>query len=342
MGKGSHALLRFALLASFAIPHQLPAQQTQLGKIIGTVRVLRGDFPAHPVLVHIEMRGSPISSAYCDDQGRFGFYALVANEYRISVDDDAYEPASETTELNPDVSPMNIVQITLVPRSNAKKDPLPGRVGGSNPYLVDPADYYRQFPKKTLKEFDKGVDADHQGKADEAIQHYEKALNYSPDFYPAHNNLGSVYLARGNFDGAKTHFDAALKANQNDVEAYFNLGNLFITTQHYPEAEHQIEEGLQRRPDSPFGHFLQGMLYSHTNRLELAEKSLQSALQLDPKMSQVYLQLVNLYLQQKRTPEAIAQLEAYLKAFPDSPLSPKARESLKRLQGSAAASANPQ
>ncbi len=69
---------------------------------------------------------------------------------------------------------------------------------------------------------------------------------------------------------------------------------------------------------------------------------MQSALKLDPKMSQVYLQLVNLYVQQKRTVEAISQLEAYLKAFPDSPFSPKARELLKRLQGDASASTNPQ
>ena len=115
-----------------------------------------------------------------------------------------------------------------------------------------------------------------------------------------------------------------------------------LLTQRYPAAEREIEDGLQRRPDSAFGHFLQGSLYSRTNRPELAEKSLQSALQLDPKMSQVYLQLVNLYLQQKRTPEAISQLETYLKTFPDSPYSPKVRETLKRLQGSASTSTNPQ
>ena len=92
---------------------------------------------------------------------------------------------------------------------------------------------------------------------------------------------------------------------------------------------------MQRQPDSAFGHFLQGLSISSTGRPELAEKSLQSALQLDPKMPQAYLQLVNLYLQQKRTPEAISQLDTYLKAFPDSPSSPKAREPLKRLQGNA-------
>jgi tetratricopeptide (TPR) repeat protein len=288
------------------------------------------------------MRGSPIGSAYCDDQGRFGFYNLVANEYRISVDDDAYEPFSATTNVDPSSAPMNSVDIQLIPRANAKKDPLPGRIGGSNPYLVDPAAYYSHFPKKTLKEFDKGRDADQKSNHDEAIQHYLKALEYSPDFYPAHNNLGTIYLTRQNFDAAETQFQAALKTNQNDEQAHFNLANVLLLTQHYGDAEREIDEGLQRRPDSAFGKFLQGSVYVHTNHPDLAEKSLQSALQLDPKMSQAYLQLVNLYLQQKRTPEAIAELEAYLKAFPDSPLSPKARETLKRLQGEASASAKPQ
>jgi regulator of sirC expression with transglutaminase-like and TPR domain len=335
-------LLCSTLLVALFVPTQLCAQQNQLGKIIGNVRVVRGDFPAHPVLISLEMRGSPIGSAYCDDQGRFGFYGLVPNEYKVSINDDAYEPVSETTEVNPATSPENFVQFTLTLRPTSKKDPLPARVGGSNPYLVDPEDYYRQFPKKTVKEFEKGVDADQRGKPDEAIEHYLKALSYSPDFYPAHNNLGSAYLGRKNFEEAQSQFEAALKLKQNDAEAYFNLANVLLLTQHYPAAEHEIEQGLQRRPDSAFGHFLQGSLYSRTSRPELAESSLHSALQLDPKMSEAYLQLVNLYLQQKREPEAIDELKVYLKAFPASPFSPKARDLLKRLEGDAPAPANAQ
>jgi Flp pilus assembly protein TadD len=341
MGSEGRLFLWPALIFSLCLPTQLHAQGQQLGKIIGNIRISRGDFPAHPVLVSLEMRGSPIASAYSDGQGRFGFYSLVANQYRVTVSDDSYEPFTATVDVDPTFSPMNFVQITLTPHENAKKDSLPGRVGGSNPFMIDPAEYSRQFPKKTLKEFDKGVEADNQGKTDDAIQHYEKALSYSPDFYPAHNNLGSAYLARQNFDAAQRQFESALKANQNDVEAYFNLANVFLLTERYPAAESKITEGLQRRPDSAFGHFLQGSLYSRTGRPELAEKSLQSALQLDPKMSQVYLQLVNLYVQQKRMPEAISELETYLKAFPDSPFSPKARDLLKRLQGEVSASTSP-
>ena len=335
----------FALLFVCAIcqPLALRAQQSQqLGKIFGSVWVVKADAPSPPVLVTLQMRESPIASVYTDNQGRFGFFNLVANQYKVVINDDAYNPESITSVVYPSSSLTNFVRFNLIPRPTAKKDPLPGRVVGSNPYLIDLAEYSQKFPKKTLKEFDKGVEADHHGKTDEAIQHYEKALSYSPDFYPAHNNLGSAYLGRQNFEAAQTQFEAALKGNQNDVEAYFNLANVLLLTQRYPAAEREIEEGLQRRPDSAFGQFLLGSVYSRTGRPELAEKSLQSALQLDPKMSQVYLQLVNLYVQQKRTPEAISELEAYLKAFPDSPYSPKARESLKRLQMEAGASTNPQ
>src|SRR5260370_20366534 len=133
MGTGWRAVVWSAVLASFVIPNQLSAQQTQLGRIIGNVRVSRGDFPAHPVLNSLEMRGTPIGSAYCDDQGRFGFYSLVANQYRVSVDDDGYEPVSETTNVDPATSQTKFVQITLVPRANAKTDPLPGRGVGHKP-----------------------------------------------------------------------------------------------------------------------------------------------------------------------------------------------------------------
>jgi Tfp pilus assembly protein PilF len=314
------------------------SQRLLLGKIIGSARVLKGDFPATPVLVSLEFRGATITSAYCNDQGQFSFAGLVANEYRVSIDDDAYLPVGENVNVDPAVAQVNFVQFTLVPRESTKKEDPASRVAGSNPYLIDPTEYYRRFPKKTLKEFDKGVEADKQGKTDDAMGHYQKALSYSPDFSPAHNHLGSAYLSRQKFEEAQNEFEAALKTNQNDAQAHFNLANVLLVTHRYDGAGNEIEEGLKRQPNSAFGHFLRGSMYSHTSRPELAEKSLRTALQYDPKMSQASLQLVNLYLQQKRPVDAISELESYLKDFPDTPFAPQARDLLKRLQGDASSS----
>ena len=339
MGSGCRVMVLSVVVACAAcLPAKLLAQRPQqLGKIVGQLRVSKGDFPSIPVLITLEFRGATIDSAYCNGQGQFSFVNLTANEYRVSVNDDAYVPASADVNVNPEVSPMNFAQLTLVPRESKKTEDPASRAAGSNPYLIDQAEYDRHFPKKTLKEFDKGVEAEKQGKTDDAIAHYQKALSYSPDFSPAHNHLGSVYLSRQNFEEAENQFKAALKSNPNDAQAHFNLANVLLLTQRYDAAEREVDQGLQRRPDSAFGYFLQGSVYSRTQRPELAEKSLLNALRLDPTMSQGYLQLVNLYLQQKRTADAISQLEAYLKAFPDTSFSPQARELLKRLQGNAPA-----
>ena len=111
------------------------------------------------------------------------------------------------------------------------------------------------------------------------------------------------------------------------------IGNVFLLTKRYSESDKIIEEGLQRRPDSAFGRFLMGCVHSRIGKFDEAEKDLREALRLDPTMSQAYLQLVNLYLQQNRREDAITELQAFLKAFPNAPAVTKANEVLHRLQG---------
>jgi tetratricopeptide (TPR) repeat protein len=325
-----------ALLISLFAPGALDAQVGVVGKIIGNVRVSRSDFPDHPVLVSVETHGAIISSAYTDGQGRFGFYNLIANPYKITINDDAFEPFSVSVDLNPDTAPMAFVQVTLIPRANAKKDPLPGRVTGGNPALVAPAEYNQQFPKKTVKEFEKGVQADHKGNPEQAIQHYLKALTSSPDFYPAHNNLGTVYLSRKDFEAAQSQFEAALRTNQNDGQAYFNLANVSILMNRFLDAQRYLDDGFRRQPESALGRFLLGTLNLRTGKLPEAEAALTKAIELDPSMAQPRLQLINLFLKQGRKPDAVAQLHVFLTANPLSPFSPQAKQMLERLEASPA------
>ncbi len=328
----------FVLL--FAALHSciLLAQLELLGAISGQLRMASGDTPSHQIMVELQLHSTTINAVYADAQGRYGFNNLPGNTYHVVIHDEAYYPVDELVNLRPE-NPNTYLQIFLRPREQPKKDdPLGARASGGNPYLVDPGDYNKRFPKKAVKEYERGVSAEHKGERDEAIAHYESALKIAPDYYPPHNNLGSLYLSKTDFKSAEEQFRESVRLDHNEAQAYFNLGNVLMLTGRATEAETTLAAGLRRRPDSAFGHFLQGLLYSRTGRPELAEKSLQSALQLDPKMSQAYLQLVNLYVQQKRRPEAIAELEAYLKAFPDSTFSPKARDLLKRLQGDASTS----
>jgi tetratricopeptide (TPR) repeat protein len=302
------------------------------GRVIGQVRVVRGDFPSHAVMVELQLHGATVTSMYTDGEGRFGFYELQSNLYHVIVNDADYYPVDEQVNLNLMESQFAMAQIQLRPREKKNADPLDKQVAGSNPFIVDTAEYNKRFPKKAVKEYDKGLEAEQQGKKDAAVEHYEASLKVAPDYYPAHNNLGILYLGNSDFKSAEEQFRDAVRLDQNEAQAYFNLSNVLILTRRFAEAQITLAQGLQRRPDSAFGNFLQGCLYDQTGMLSAAENSLENALRLDPKMPQVHLQLVNLYLQQNRRSDAIKQLQAFLQDFPNAPAAPKAREILNKLQ----------
>lgn len=298
---------------------------------MGEIHVAKGDFPGR-VLVELQVRGAPIASVYSDEQGTFGFTGLQANQYHISIRDDRFYPINQTVNVDPSVIAIARTQIILTPHQPTEQKQVSGRIPGSNPYIIDLSEYKRNFPKEAVKEFEKGVDADKDKHADSAIRHYEKSLKIAPDFYPAHNNLGSDYVAKADFTAAEKEFRDALRLNKSDSQANFNLGNVLILTNQFVEAERVLYAGLQRTPESAFGHFLLGSLYSRTGHLPEAERNLLQARQLDPTMMQTYLQLVNLYVHENRRADAVAELQSFLQAFPDTPYAAKAKDVLKKLQ----------
>ena len=320
-------------LALFLFPGLVWAQLGG-GSIAGQVRVNPGTELPNPVLISLESRGTIIKTVYTDGEGRFGFNGLTGNIYHIKIDDDAYFPASETMLIDPETSPVRMVNIFLNPRKPEKSE---SRVAtGGNPHLTSLAELKTLFPPAAIKEFDAGVKADAHHNPDDAIKHYEMALKIAPDFYPTRNNLGTTYLNKGSYAAAEEQFRNAIRLNSNDAAAYFNLGNLHYLTRQYEEGLNWVNQGLNKEPSSAFGHFLKGSLVSAAGDSQQAEKELQRSLELDPKLAKAHLALVNLYLRQKRTTEAVDELQAFLKILPNDPLAPKVREVLSKLQGSSA------
>ena len=57
------------------------------------------------------------------------------------------------------------------------------------------------------------------GQLDEAIAHYQKALQIEPDSASAHNNLGLALAGRGQIDAALAHYRKALEIKPDYVES---------------------------------------------------------------------------------------------------------------------------
>lgn len=313
-------------------------QQSQtLGSIIGRVHVARGEAPTQRVLVTIEVRGAAMDSVYTDSQGTFGFHNLQPNPYYIVVNDEQYQSVRIAAVVMPtSLSPTTFVDVTLVPkpgRDEARGSPA--KPAGGSPDLMDVREYNAKFSKAARKEFEKGLEADRNAKTDEAMRHYQKAVQIDPSFYAAHNNLGSDYLSKSDFAAARKEFEQVLTLNQSDATAYFNLSNVCMLTNELSEAHRFLHEGFRRQPDSALGQFLLGSLHLRAGELPEAERALRHAVELNPLMVQPRLQLVNLYLQQDRKQDAATELHAFVSTFPGSPFEKQARQLLLRLENSA-------
>ncbi len=311
-------LLLFSALAPLA-------WSQQMGSIIGVVRVTRGSFP-EPILVNLQTRGATMESSYADGEGRFGFNALYANVYHVVINDDHYLPVDEKVELKPDIQPVYILQINLMPRERHSG------AANSKPYVVSAQDLTRKYPKGAVKEFERGARKEAEGKTEDAIQYFKKALKIVPNFAMAHNSLGAAYVSKSDFAEAQKELAEAIRLDQSSGSAYFNMANLMLLTSKLGQAGEYLRQGFFLEPESAFGFFVQGSVLVRTGKLPEAEASLQRALQLDPKMPRPHMELVNLYLREQRSTQAIAELHSFLQVAPKDPLAPKAREVLQRLE----------
>jgi tetratricopeptide (TPR) repeat protein len=90
-----------------------------------------------------------------------------------------------------------------------------------------------------------------QGRLDEAIEQYERALEMKPDLAEAHSNLGLALKARGDLREATRHYLIALEIDPALPDAHNNLGVILAQQGRFDEAIRHFRRALEERPGFP-------------------------------------------------------------------------------------------
>jgi tetratricopeptide (TPR) repeat protein len=94
-----------------------------------------------------------------------------------------------------------------------------------------------------------------QGRIDDAVAHFKRALVLKPDYADAHNNLGNVLGEQGKPDEAAMHYGRALAINPDHAEANNNLGNVFKEQGKFEDALGHYGRAIAIRPDYAEVHY---------------------------------------------------------------------------------------
>jgi len=97
--------------------------------------------------------------------------------------------------------------------------------------------------------YERAVTLDRAGRSTEAKAAYRHALDLNPDNAMALCNLGQLLRERGDRENAMQHFDRALDKNKNLEEAHFNKGRMLYEAEQFAEALECFRQALRVAPD---------------------------------------------------------------------------------------------
>ncbi|HKC01199.1 MAG TPA: FG-GAP-like repeat-containing protein [Terriglobales bacterium] len=175
-----------------------------------------------------------------------------------------------------------------------------------------------------------GLLAAREGRTDEAIGYFQKALQLSPDHTIALDNLGSAYRRQKRWDDARGTYARALEVNPNDAEANYGLGMVFAQNDDTARAFDSLQKALKLRPVYPEALNNLGILYLRTQRRDQAVASFEECIRVAPAFDQAYLNLARVYVVEGTPESARAVLLELLKQHPGHEQAQKMMEQLGR------------
>jgi len=144
---------------------------------------------------------------------------------------------------------------------------------------------------RSITEHNLGAAFQADGRYDEALEHYRRALALQPDYAPAYNNMASAFRAKGDVRQAVSTYEEALRVRPDYAEAHYNLANALLDAGKSEEAVDHFERALRSMPASADVHNNLGIALAGQGRLKEAAAEFRDALRLDPNSAKAHRNL---------------------------------------------------
>jgi Flp pilus assembly protein TadD len=283
--------------------------QANSGSIRGKVIQPNGSLLTEAVLVRLENIRGVKATIYTDNQGQFNFFGLAPGIYYVVVDGDTRrEGGSMTVEVFP--SAPSLVNIVI-----RERDPEPTRRAAT----VTAAALGQKVPSGAQKEFQRAASASKEGKIDQAITHYRKAIEIYPNFLMAHNDLGAQLMTQGKLDEAAEELRTAIAIDPKAFNPRLNLGMVLVKQHNFAEGATELRTALSFDSTSASAHFYLGLALIGMDDTENAEKEFKLAYNMGgTKYALALFHLGELYFSRGERGAALKAFQQYLAESPDA------------------------
>jgi type IV pilus assembly protein PilF len=159
-----------------------------------------------------------------------------------------------------------------------------------------------------------------QGRATQALDAFNRALQLAPKYSDARSNRGAAYVQLGQFSMAEADFLSALADNTyaNRSGVLFNLGSLYLARGNLPAAEENLRRAtIAAGPVDAY--FLLGQVEERMGKRALAETAYRDAVARAPERPDILFALAKLLDAEGNKNEARDLYRRIISLAPDSP-----------------------
>ena len=210
--------------------------------------------------------------------------------------------------------------------STPQPTPLPPYFAPATPGTISVVDL--QLSPKASRELLRSQKAFQSGDWQASASHLEKLLAIDPQYWPARNSLGRLYVGLHAFDRAAQQFQQASATAPHSAEPLNNLAATLVLLERYPEAERVARATLDLDPTQVEAHYILGCtLIAQEHFTSEAEEQLRLS---TSRIPVARLLLATLLSHRGAREQAAVELRAYLQ-IPDAPEKQEAQSALARL-----------
>jgi Flp pilus assembly protein TadD len=195
----------------------------------------------------------------------------------------------------------------------------------------------------TLEDARRGIALLDEGKVDDAIAAFQKAIGTNPDNAGLHYNLGVAFEKKDNLEEAQKQYQEAAKLKPDMGEAFLALGNSLLTVagtaatpelknKKFEEAAEALKKATELIPQSYPAFYNLGVAYSNGGKYVEAEGAYRKACEVSPNEPVAHYQLGMSLLGQSKNAEAKAEFQKYLELNPNAADKAEIQDLLNTLQ----------
>ena len=170
-----------------------------------------------------------------------------------------------------------------------------------------------------------------QGKHEEAIDAFRRALELEPGIATTEHNLGASLQATHSYDEAVVHYQTSLALGGPQVSTLLNLAIAYFEAGQLQDAELMAHEALGLAPDLAPARTVLGAVALEVEQPEIALSELQRAIDLDAGYGQAHFYMGLAYKSLNQPAEAIAAFEEALVHATDEVMRTRIRRHLNEL-----------